>query len=105
MNVTDPDGDSLNFFILLQSAHGIVNIDYYDGSFTYTPHPDFHGIDIFIYTASDGIYRSNEAIVTITVNPITDITNDLIVTNEDTPITFNVLMGTKNPEPKSLEIT
>jgi hypothetical protein len=38
-----------------------------NGSFTYTPAPDYAGPDSFTYTASDGLSRSGPATVSITV--------------------------------------
>ena len=43
-----------------------------DGSFTYTPNPDFNGSDTFTYVANDGTHDSAPATVTITVNPVND---------------------------------
>ena len=43
-----------------------------DGSFTYTPNPNFNGSDQFTYVANDGGPDSNAATVTITVNPVND---------------------------------
>ena len=36
-----------------------------DGSFVYTPDPDFHGEDSFTYIANDGLLSSSPATVTI----------------------------------------
>jgi ribosomal protein L27 len=42
-----------------------------DGTITYTPDPDFHGVDRYTYTVtSDGV--SETATVTITVTPVND---------------------------------
>jgi hypothetical protein len=43
-----------------------------DGSFTYTPEPDFFGQDSFTYRAKDDRVQSDPALVTITVNPVND---------------------------------
>ena len=43
-----------------------------DGSFTYTPNPDFNGTDTFTYQTNNGSLTSNTATVTITVNPVDD---------------------------------
>lgn len=43
-----------------------------DGSFTYTPNPNFNGTDIFTYQAGDGTLASNVATVLITVAPAND---------------------------------
>ena len=44
-----------------------------DGSFEYTPDPDFDGIDTFTYHANDGTGDSNVATVTINVMSINDV--------------------------------
>ena len=43
-----------------------------DGSFTYTPDPDFFGTDTFTYHVEAGGVSSNTATVTITVDPAND---------------------------------
>jgi hypothetical protein len=43
-----------------------------DGSFTYTPAPNWNGTDSFVYKANDGLVDSNNATVEITVNVIND---------------------------------
>lgn len=43
-----------------------------DGSFSYTPNPDFSGLDSFTYKASDGESESNTVTVQITVNADAD---------------------------------
>jgi len=70
-NDSDPDGDSLGVALVDGPAHGQLTLDA-DGGFTYTPDPDFHGIDSFRYTASDGTLDSPVATVQITVLPVND---------------------------------
>ena len=43
-----------------------------DGTFVYTPNPNFFGTDTFTYRANDGALDSNVATVTITVTPVND---------------------------------
>jgi hypothetical protein len=43
-----------------------------DGSFTYTPDPDFNGDDSFTYHASDGSLSSASATVSISVTAVND---------------------------------
>lgn len=43
-----------------------------DGSFSYTPVADFNGIDSFVYKASDGTTLTDNATVTISVDPVND---------------------------------
>ncbi|MGE3342572.1 MAG: tandem-95 repeat protein, partial [Vicinamibacterales bacterium] len=55
------------------TAGGSVTLEA-DGSFVYTPLPDFHGTDTFVYLINDGVANSNVATVTIVVKPFA--TND-----------------------------
>jgi len=43
-----------------------------DGSFTYSPNPNFNGTEVFTYQASDGGLLSGVATVFITVQPVND---------------------------------
>ena len=43
-----------------------------DGSYTYTPNPNFNGTDSFTFTANDGTAGSNTATVTMTVAAVND---------------------------------
>ncbi len=70
-NDSDDDGDPLSAALSSSPVNGNVTLNS-DGSFTYTPDPNFHGIDPFTYTADDGFATSNVATVTITVNPVND---------------------------------
>jgi VCBS repeat-containing protein len=89
-NDTDTDGDPLTAILVSGPAHGSLTLNA-DGSFAYTPNPDFNGSDNFSYKANDGSADSNVATVTITVNPVNDppiAVNDSYTTNEDTPLTI-----------------
>ncbi len=68
-NDTDADGDTLTVTVAQQPSHGTLTLAA-DGSFTYTPDADFHGVDGFAYIANDGTGNSDEATVTITVNTV-----------------------------------
>ena len=70
-NDTDEDGDVLRAFRDDSPQHGVLSLAG-DGSFIYTPQPDFNGQDSFTYEASDGKERSRAATVTITVRPVND---------------------------------
>jgi hypothetical protein len=65
-NDQDPEGDALTASVVGLPAHGQV-LFAGDGSFTYTPDPDFVGSDSFTYRLSDGQLQSNVATVTIQV--------------------------------------
>ena len=77
----DPDGDDTalvvivnsvdNFVDLTTSAGGSVRLRS-DGHFTYTPAPDYAGLDQFSYTVRDSLFSTNTADVTINVRQVPD---------------------------------
>ena len=70
-NDTDPDGDTLTAELVSQPAHGSLTLNG-DGSFSYTPAPDYNGTDSFTYRASDASLESDVATVAIEVRPVDD---------------------------------
>ena len=70
-NDTDADGDGLTAQIVAPAENGTAALSA-NGSFTYTPEPDFNGTDQFTYRANDGRATSGVATVSITVNPVND---------------------------------
>jgi VCBS repeat-containing protein len=52
-------------------THGTLTLNG-DGSFSYTPEPNYSGPDSFTYHASDGTASSSIVTVTLTINPIND---------------------------------
>lgn len=80
--------------VFTQPQHGSLSI--VSGHLIYVPDDDYNGgPDNFQYhfINSAGV-SSNTADVLITVTPVGDTVNDYLETNEDTPITANVLTGT-----------
>jgi hypothetical protein len=67
-NDTDAENDELTVVVQSEPSNGSIVLNS-DGSFTYTPNPDFTGEDTFTYVANDGTEDSNVATVTITVTP------------------------------------
>jgi VCBS repeat-containing protein len=70
-NDTDPEQQTLTAILVSGPAHGTLTLNA-DGSFVYTPAPNFNGVDSFTYMANDGSLNSNVATVTLTVNPVND---------------------------------
>ena len=52
-NDSDADGGTLTVTSVNNPTNGAVT-DNGDGTFTYTPDPNFNGQDTFVYTVSDG---------------------------------------------------
>lgn len=69
-NDTDADFNVLTITSVDQGANGSVVINP-DGTLTYTPDADFHGIDSFEYAISDGAL-ADTGLVLVTVNPVND---------------------------------
>lgn len=70
-NDGDVENDALSAVLVAVAGNGSVSLNA-DGSFTYTPDPDFNGTDAFSYEANDGSDPSNAVQVTITVNAVND---------------------------------
>ncbi len=93
-NDTDADGNALTVTAYTGPTHGTLTT-FNDGSFNYTPFPNYNGPDSFTYTISDGNGGSASATVNITVTPVNDNPSaaaDAVTGAEDSGTTFiNVL--------------
>ncbi|MFL6200116.1 MAG: Ig-like domain-containing protein [Thermoanaerobaculia bacterium] len=106
-NDTDADGDTLTITSVNGGTRGtpVLNAD---GTITYTPMANVSGTDFIQYYISDGHGGTDSALVTITttaVNDAPDARNDLPLTQEDTPITINVLANDTDVEGDTLTVT
>ena len=93
ITISDPDGDPVTASLQTGPANGIAVVNT-DGTFSYTPNPDFNGTDTFDVLLDDGTGNTSTVTVNVTVTPVVDIADDQLQTNEDTPVTGNVLTGT-----------
>ncbi|WJT08518.1 Ig-like domain-containing protein [Vibrio harveyi] len=105
-NDQDADSDSLNIeSATVPAEQGTVEI--IDGKLIFTPAEDFNGEATVTYVVTDGAL-TDEATVTVTVNPINDApvaVNDTVTTDEDTAVTIDVLANDSDPENDTLTIT
>jgi hypothetical protein len=69
---TDPQSDPLTAVLVTGPAHAQSFTLNSNGSFSYTPSPNYAGDDSFTYQANDGSLNSNVATATITVTPVND---------------------------------
>ncbi len=79
-------------------ANGSVSIadngtpnDPTDDILTYTPDPNFNGIDTFTYTVCNTSGDCSTAAVTVDVLPVVDALSDAAATSEDAPVTIDIL--------------
>ena len=110
-NDSDVDGgiDSRTVSMIGAPSQGSININSVNGAITYTPSANFNGEDSFNYVVKDvDDGTSNEATVSITINPINDapVANDDSVTNlfEDISYPINVL-GNDSDAENGIDIT
>ncbi len=71
-NDSDADDDTLLVTEVTQGTNGAVAITNAGADVSYTPNPNFHGGDSFMYTVSDGNGGTATATVNVTVTPVND---------------------------------
>ncbi len=114
-NDTDQDedpADTLTAVLDSQPANGTVTLNA-DGTFDYTPDPQFDGTDSFTYHANDGSADSSSATVTIEVTGANDAptaNNDTYSTSEDAALNValaadGVLDNDTDPEDDTLTVS
>jgi gliding motility-associated-like protein len=113
-NDSDPDGDALTLpQISVQPKNGTVTVNP-NGTITYTPTPDYHGVDTFTYIVCDTLAALNPkplcdtAKVYLVIDPRNEapIANDIYTTTtEGTPVGVNVSASTTDPNGDPLTFT
>jgi hypothetical protein len=79
----DTDSPALTYIILGRPSHGsLTAFNSATGEFTYLPSLNYAGADQLAFRANDGLANSNNALVSITVNPINDppVARDTVIT-------------------------
>ena len=98
-NDTDADGDTLSVSEVAAPAHGSTEMT--SAGVRYTPNPNYHGPDSFVYTVADGQGGTRSAEVTIDVRAANDApaaADDTLETVEDTAKTIDVLANDNDPD-------
>ena len=74
IGASDVDGDTLTYSVKpgAAPANGSVSFNQANGTYTYTPTPNFNGTDSFTILVSDGNGGTAEQVVSVTVNPVND---------------------------------
>lgn len=107
-NDTDVDGDALTVIeaTVPEDQGSVVNNG--DGTVTFTPAADFNGEATISYTIEDAEGLQDSAVHTVSVVPVDDAPNaedDTAETDEDTPVTVDVLANDSDPDGDPLTIT
>ncbi|MEL6968170.1 MAG: Ig-like domain-containing protein [Pseudomonadota bacterium] len=92
VTMADIDGDTPTASLQTQATNGAATINP-DGTWSYTPAADFNGADAFTVLVDDGAGGTTTVTVDVAVTPVADVNDDQISTDEDTPVTANVLTG------------
>ncbi|MCV0411937.1 Ig-like domain-containing protein [Nitrosarchaeum sp.] len=98
-----------DFFAIIQTSvgFGILTLNL-NGTFTYTPNSNFNSVDSFTYVATNGTHSSNNATVTLFVNPVNDAPiaqNNTATTPENTSVIISVLNNDSDVDGDSLTIS
>ena len=78
------------------------------GGMRYTPDPNFHGNDRFVYTVSDGNSGTDSAEVTIDVGPVADVPvarDDGFALDEDGELQGDVLGNDSDADGDTLSVS
>ena len=109
VNDSEPEGDNMiyNTTPLSAPANGTLVLNN-DGTYTYTPNPDFFGLDNFEYeVCDDGMpVMCATAIVTLRVNSVNDApdaVNDQATTDELAPVDIDVVTNDSDVEDGAID--
>jgi VCBS repeat-containing protein len=105
-NDHDRNRDRLTVASTTAPAHGSVVVNQ-DGTIRYRPAANFHGLDNFDYTISDGRDGTASATVTVTVAPENDppvAQPDSTITSEDMAVRIHVLANDQDPDGDTLTV-
>lgn len=104
LTATDVDNDPLTWSVSA-AVNGVASV--VNGVVSYTPGADYNGDDSFIVTVSDGNGGSDTHTVDVTVTAVNDAPqalDDLVLTDEDKSVTFNVLDNDFDVEYETLTV-
>ena len=91
LNATDPENDLLTYSIVYGPFNGTLNGTV--PAVTYTPYANYNGADSFTFLANDGRTDSNNATVTITVEPVNDkpvADSQSVITTQNTSVNITL---------------
>ncbi len=72
LNDSDPDDDELLYTVVSAPTHGTIDLDL-DGTFLYTPDPEYNGTDTVLYTVCDELQVCVQGMLVLIVAFVNDI--------------------------------
>ena len=105
---SDPTNVTVSVAPANQPANGTVTVNP-NGILTYVPDADFTGTDTVVYTATvlhrDGSTGTEMGAVMVMATPVDDVVADMVTTQEDTPVTFDVLANDLFADPTNVAVS
>jgi len=90
--IADPANPGSFVSELIVTGQGVWKANPTSGVISFSPEPNYNGpVDPITYRIADNEGATATATVTVTINPIPDPVDDLVSTDEDTPVQFNPL--------------
>ncbi len=105
-NDFDVDGDAIEITGANSNNGTVAMVS--GQSLIYAPNPNYFGLDIITYSISDNNGGSDFAFINIEITPVNDmpvVANETANTDEDVPVTVNVLTNDFDADGDSLSIT
>ena len=102
---TDPDGDTLDYAVVVQPVFGVLSGVAPD--WIYTPLADYFGPDTFAFQANDSVTNSAPIIVSITITSVNDApvaSDDTLQTNEDAEVDIQLASSDAENDPLTYSI-
>ncbi|NEK25223.1 tandem-95 repeat protein, partial [Sulfitobacter sp. JBTF-M27] len=82
-----------NFTVSTNGTNGTASIVAGTGAWSYTPNADYNGSDSFTVAVTDNDGNTETQVINVTVASVVDIAADTDSTDEDTPVTTDVLFN------------
>jgi parallel beta-helix repeat protein len=104
---SDAEDNMLTYTASTLPLHGTLVV-LSNGSFTYTPNPNYFWSDSFDYIANDGSFDSSPATVSLTIDSVNDApatANDSYSLNQDTVLFIPVMNNDSDADSSSLTLT
>jgi hypothetical protein len=103
---SDPECAPITYSIVGGPSHGTLTGT--APNITYTPEPDYNGVDAFTFVVSDGLMLSDPAVVDITVRPVNDVPiadPQAVATAMNTPVAIVLTGSDVDGDPLTYSVT